>query len=184
MPLLPRICLYSNLYGKRITICEALLGGRKIFHDMKHPLAHKSNGTVYLHRHIMSIFIGRWIDVDEHVHHIDGDGLNNRISNLVLLTKSEHTAIHNRNFICFTHKCKHCNKIYTSKYKDSTYCSPECFSYGRKIFDITKEELSKLVWSLPMREVGKLYNVSDNAIKHRCIKMNIQWPPRGYWNKK
>jgi hypothetical protein len=42
------------------------------------------------HRYIMEQFIGRKLLKNEHVHHKDGNGLNNDINNLELLTNSEH----------------------------------------------------------------------------------------------
>lgn len=42
------------------------------------------------HRYIMEQFLGRKLLKNEHVHHIDGNGLNNDINNLELLTNSEH----------------------------------------------------------------------------------------------
>ena len=182
MPLIPKIPRNNKMYNKKITVCKSLLCGYRIFCDYLHPLVNKSNGTVYLHRHIMSIIIGRWIENDEHVHHIDGNILNNQKSNLVLLTRSEHTKLHMGEITYYKFICKYCNKEYISQYKNSTFCSPKCSSCGRKKFNITKEELAKLVWSMPMREAGKLLKVDGNSIKKRCIKLGVQWPPMGYWN--
>lgn len=38
------------------------------FYDPEHPLAGKKDGMVYLHRHIASLKIGRWLNRKEHVH--------------------------------------------------------------------------------------------------------------------
>ena len=48
------------------------------------------------HMHIMEEHIGRRLRHDEAVHHIDGNKLNNDISNLQLMKHAEHTALHNR----------------------------------------------------------------------------------------
>lgn len=47
------------------------------------------------HRFIMEKYIGRKLLSNEVVHHIDKNILNNSIDNLLLLTKSEHTRLHN-----------------------------------------------------------------------------------------
>lgn len=46
------------------------------------------------HRAVMEKHLGRKLSRDEHVHHIDGDRTNNDISNLVVLTRGEHSKIH------------------------------------------------------------------------------------------
>ena len=46
------------------------------------------------HRVIMEQHIGRKLNSSEHVHHIDGDKANNEISNLMLMTASEHMSYH------------------------------------------------------------------------------------------
>lgn len=53
-----------------------------------------SRGYIREHRLIMSNHIGRPLRNDEVVHHIDGNGLNNDISNLQLMTKKEHDSYH------------------------------------------------------------------------------------------
>ena len=46
------------------------------------------------HRIVMARFLHRQLRSDEHVHHIDGDTLNNSPSNLQIVTASEHLRIH------------------------------------------------------------------------------------------
>lgn len=59
-----------------------------------HPSA--ITGRVPEHRLIVEDYIGRFLSSEEHVHHIDGDGFNNKIENLQILTNSEHTRLHQR----------------------------------------------------------------------------------------
>lgn len=74
-----------------------------------HPLwnggRYESEGYIYIydgekhireHRYLMEKKIGRPLKPYEEVHHIDFDGKNNDMKNLVLLTKAQHTALHNK----------------------------------------------------------------------------------------
>lgn len=61
-----------------------------------------------LYRRLVEMKLGRTLTVDEEVHHKDGDHGNNKPENLMLVTKSEHMALHaamkrrgsNGQFIC------------------------------------------------------------------------------------
>lgn len=52
------------------------------------------NVTEYQHRFVMERKLGRKLLSTEHVHHKDGDTHNNRLSNLEIVTASEHAKEH------------------------------------------------------------------------------------------
>ena len=61
----------------------------------KHTLPETASGYYREHRLMAEIELGRALSKKEKVHHIDGDKLNNRLSNLyVCATDSEHQSIH------------------------------------------------------------------------------------------
>lgn len=62
--------------------------------DPTHPKA-TEHGYVLAHRWVMERHIGRLLNDDEVVHHIDENRFNNDLSNLQLMTRREHTKLHN-----------------------------------------------------------------------------------------
>lgn len=85
-----------------------------------HPLA-DSQGRVLHHRFVASLKIGRWVTSDEHVHHIDGNKLNNTPDNLEVLSSREHAKLH---FPGPAPKlCLVCGKSFVPTKPSSKYCS-------------------------------------------------------------
>src|SRR3990167_5614900 len=66
--------------------------GYKQIYSPFHPFCSKK-GYVREHRLVMEKHIGRYLYDGEIVHHIDGDGMNNDLNNLQLMTKQEHDSI-------------------------------------------------------------------------------------------
>ena len=44
-----------------------------------------------------------------------------------------------------------------------------------------REDIYELVWTRPLREVAKEFDVSDVALKKLCRRIDIPTPPQGYW---
>ena len=63
--------------------------GYAVIWNPKHPMARKT-GYVLEHRLIMAEHLGRILQEDEHVHHKNGNRLDNRIRNLEIVDKEEH----------------------------------------------------------------------------------------------
>lgn len=55
----------------------------------------------------------------------------------------------------------------------------------KKRFEIDKDKLVELVNSKPITEIGKMFRVSDNAIRKRCRSLGVTIPKRelGFWSK-
>lgn len=50
-------------------------------------------------------------------------------------------------------------------------------------FEVSKENLQKLVWEKSTSAIAKSFGVTDNAVAKRCKKFEVEKPPRGYWAK-
>lgn len=117
------------------------------------------------------------------IDHINGINSDNRIENLRFLCPNCHTqtetyAGRGRRKEIIQNKCIDCN---CNIHQKSTRCG-KCSKINNKVsfshslkFEVTKEELQELVNKYPMVYIGKMFNVSSNAIKKRCIKLEIDY---------
>jgi hypothetical protein len=53
----------------------------------------------------------------------------------------------------------------------------------KKPANITREELYRQVWATPMSRLSTQYGISGNGLKKICVRLNVPYPPRGYWAK-
>ena len=72
--------------------------GYKILYKPSHPNS-DSYGYVLEHRYVMSEHLGRPLTKEEVVHHKDENKTNNSIENLQLMSHSEHTRLHRKDFV-------------------------------------------------------------------------------------
>lgn len=56
---------------------------------------HQWVSGIFCYRKILAKYLGRNLKKYEVVHHLNGDRADNRIENLLIMSKSEHTALHN-----------------------------------------------------------------------------------------
>ncbi len=166
------------MYSKPIN-AKAKNNGYLCFYDKDHPLA-TTDGRVPLHRHLASVYIAkRWLNSTEQVHHIDGNKENNDISNLEILSVTEHFYRHHTKLETLTATCSTCSKIfrYTNRTGVGMFCSLEC-NKQIKNRDITKEILDGLIPKHTWVELGKMFNYSDVGIKKRAKALGCTIPIR------
>lgn len=72
-------------------------------------------------RMLMEEYIGRSLDRDEQIHHIDGDVTNNDISNLQILKLGEHQKLHSRKYFDKEMICPWCGKAFIWTAKQQSY---------------------------------------------------------------
>jgi hypothetical protein len=48
---------------------------------------------------------------------------------------------------------------------------------------LSREELYRQVWETPMIRLGEKYGISGNGLKKVCHRLDVPYPPLGYWAK-
>lgn len=141
--------------------------------------------TLYIHRLVYRTFVDV-IPSNMEINHIDHNKSNNSISNLELVSHSENVE---KSILYYGNKlrprCKCCGKKleYTTK---SVYCSKCSKKLGirqkrfnqRKFIHPTKDDLWKLIKSMPMTSIGKIYGVTDNAIRKLAKSYDLPFRKR------
>ena len=137
----------------------------------EHPKRTKNN-YVLAHRVIVENFLGRLLNDDEVVHHINENKKDNRIENLQVLSASEHAKLHKSEIgrTMLMIKCPGCGKIFHREKRDThiikkkakyTCCSPQCrgrFSRKIQLYGVTSQ-----VESAISENILKEYNSLDNS---------------------
>lgn len=110
--------------------------------------------------------------------HINGQNKDNRLENLRWVCPNcnqqlDTTNGKNKHTLIKKYYCPECGKEVS---KEGCRCQ-ECYAKSKiiKIQDmpITKEQLKQLIRTKPFTQIGKDFNVSDNAIRKWCDKFNL-----------
>jgi Zn finger protein HypA/HybF involved in hydrogenase expression len=107
--------------------------------------------------------------------HINGVNNDNRLENLRFLCPNCHSQTET---YCGKHRkkeyfCLDCGKEIGKNSTRCNKCSSALSAKSQRKFEVSKEELSSLVKKYPMTTIGKMFNVSDNAIRKRCKTLGI-----------
>lgn len=146
-----------------------------------------SNGIVYEHILIAEEILGRELKDEEVVHHKDFCRTNNKYDNLMIFaTNADHARFHKNKFNKLiklsdgTYTCEEYLNLYKcpicGKYKSST--SKHCFSCNNKKQTENIPSREKLKETLLLRnftKIGKMFNVTDNAVRKWCKKYKLPY---------
>jgi 5-methylcytosine-specific restriction endonuclease McrA len=123
-------------------------------------------------------WLGKYLSL--HLDHINGINNDNRLENLRFLCPNCHSQTdtycgkHRKKI----HKCIDCNSVINKRHTRCVKCAPKANGLNQRKFEITKEELENLVSKYPMTQIGKMFGVSDNAIRKRCKTLEIDLKKR------
>ena len=137
------------------------------------------NLSKYEHRIVAEQLIGRELKQQEDVHHKDNNKNNNAKDNLIVfVSRSAHISFHHGGSLIPTNepyvydcvplqsKCVDCGCKLHSRHTKTSLCVKCLGKKQRKVKDRpTHEELKKLLSTNSYCAVGKMYGVSDNAIR-------------------
>lgn len=173
------------------------LNGYVVVYDPTNPAAMQNacwKGYVYEHVKVAQKFMGRQLRSEEIVHHLDGDRANNNPKNLLVIERSQHVKLHEwldvgapfgenqlaNRVNCGKPKwkksreCPVCGDIVINP--RANFCSSSCAAIYRNKNSSrpSREELvEKFEKGESMLALGRLYGVSDNAVRKWCKTLGI-----------
>lgn len=156
-----------------------ILNGYRVIYKPDHPSSMTNDnwkGYVYEHIYLVEKNLNMTLRSNEVVHHMDGNRSNNRLNNLLVLLRSQHSKLHDwidrgspylgeiedESVVAY---CEVCGTTLQEKQKRT--CSKECAKVivDKESVKPNVEELIELKKTMSREAIGRHYGVSGNAVK-------------------
>lgn len=127
----------------------------------------------YIHRLLFTAHSGI-IPNGYEIDHIDRNRANNKLENLRLLKHKDNVrnSFYKRGLILMNKYCSNCGVRINKKTKN--YCLRCTCILRRKTLPVTKEELELLIKTNSLESIGRMFNVTGNAIKKWCVRYGLK----------
>jgi hypothetical protein len=128
----------------------------------------------------MEQHLGRRLEKNEVVHHIDEDRTNDTLENLEIMALEAHTRFHATGETAPTiGVCPVCENSFTVARGRESFCSSTCFYVNNRVVARpSKEELRSLIYQWNFVQLGKRFGVSDNAVRKWCKAYGLPYKKR------
>lgn len=172
--------------------CDVLRQVRKTYAgwnytvDNGYIVYNKNSVRIYEHRAVAELSTGGF-PTGHHIHHINEKPLDNRAKNLLPLSVTEHGRLHASRFgrPRLQVACASCGKKFFQKHSQlkriqNPYCSVRCSQLGsRKVKRPSRAELAELLEEhANFCALGRLFGVSDNAVRRWCRYYGLPYRTR------
>lgn len=113
------------------------------------------------------------------LHHKDGDNTNQELENLQILCPNCHSQTDNyagkssKRAQKKKYFCPICGKEISKGAKHCIKCASELRIKSKKLRDLSRDELKKLIREKSFSELGNMFGITGNNVKKYCKKVNL-----------